>query len=117
MEIEIHSNPNCLPLDLMVFDTIDAPQKILGLKDRWFEEDELFDVVGVYEGGTFGPCFAQKINDSGEGIAYLIYGGPWGIRMKPHAQNSESWDLKNSHQRGYSHRIYGHISDIRFAIS
>ncbi len=45
------------------------------------------------------PALARKVEDSGEGICTLVYGGVWGLRLKdpdcPHP-----WLLDDIHQWG-----------------
>ena len=43
------------------------------------------DVVGwsSAEGGSACPALSVPVEDSGAGIATLVYGGDWGIRLTP----------------------------------
>lgn len=45
------------------------------------------------------PAFARPVEESGQGVAHLIYGGIWGIRLKPVALD-EDWDLSSPNQWG-----------------
>ena len=71
-------------------------------------------MVAVDAKGGFGTAYARKINDSGEGIAYLIYGGEWGIRLRPQSLRDEPWDFKNPHQWGEPYKVYGRKEDLIF---
>ena len=55
------------------------------------------------------PAFAQQVEDSGQGLAYLIYGGNWGVRLKP-VDLQEDWDLESPNQWGEAFLL---ISDPR----
>ena len=48
-----------------------------------------------------GPCpaYAIMVEDSGEGILMLVYGGDEGLRLQP-ADGSEEWDLEDANQWG-----------------
>lgn len=48
-----------------------------------------------------GPCdaFAVPVEDSGEGVVLLLYGGTQGIRLKD-MYNEEPWDLGSLRQWG-----------------
>lgn len=45
------------------------------------------------------PAFGVLVEDSGEGVLMLIYGGDEGIRLKP-AESPEEWDLSSTSQWG-----------------
>jgi len=78
-------------MDMRVFQGLERPRVVeqvrLELKTghpKWFE------VVGWTE--RSGPCiaYAQKIDDSGEGTAFLIHGGSAGLRLRP-AETKTPW--------------------------
>ena len=50
------------------------------------------------------PAFCQRIEDSGDAFAYLIFGGNGGIRLKP-ASDSDPWDTFNSAQLGETYFV------------
>lgn len=57
------------------------------------------DVIGVHKGNKLVPAMARKVEDSGEGICYLVYGGLWGIRLKDPACQDD-WSFEDAHQWG-----------------
>ena len=71
-------------------------------------EEALCWVVGWSDdpGQPLCPAFAQPVEDSGQGLAYLIYGGNWGIRLKP-VNLEENWDLYSSKQWGEAFLLIG----------
>lgn len=99
MYLIIEENENCSP-DERVFATIGS-QKVIkkveiekpGKGSQWYE------VAGVHENGKFQEALAQQVEDSSDGIAWLIFGGSWGIRFRPDG-NNEDWSLKNPNQWG-----------------
>ena len=113
MLIEIQKNPNCAFSDQYFFNEIEPPKKVRGIKVSVAGEDQECAVTGVDENGRFVLAVASKITDSGEGFAYIIYGGTWGLRLRPKEFSNEAWDLKNRHQWGEPFKIYGE-ADILF---
>ena len=112
MEITIDPNPNCSESGQFVFNEIGNPDPIDAILATTHEGEQRCDVVAVHPGGVFGPAMVRRVQDSGEGVAYLIYGGLWGIRLRPSAYGLEPWDLKNTRQWGEAFKIYGSLNDI-----
>lgn len=110
--IDVEPNPNCEAIT-MVFREIEPPRRIMKLKvyddrgERWCR------VTGLDSDGRSSPAYAQKVEDSGEGVAYLIYGGAWGLRFKPD-DSRESWDLEDPDAWGEAYKVYGDPDDILF---
>lgn len=99
VEVEVSQSANC-PMSLTrVFDAMKTPVPVSRVMASSPEdEDQMCDVIGW---SSSGPCAAYTalVEDSGEGIARLVYGGDEGIRLKP-AGFEEPWDLDNPHQWG-----------------
>ena len=53
------------------------------------------------DGGTPAAAFAVQIEDSSAGSAYLVYGGDYGVRLKP-AESDAAWDTSSPNQWGDS---------------
>ena len=98
-EVDVVAEGNS-PLDLnRVFSLLSEPQPITKLITASpLGEDIWCDVVGWNEDGP-GVAYAVEAEDSGEGVILLIYGGPWGIRLRPEG-NPEEWDLTSASQWG-----------------
>lgn len=60
------------------------------------------------------PAYAQLVEDSGSGLAYLVYGGLYGLRFKP-AAIEEPWDLASPHQWGEAYLLLADERDLRYA--
>jgi hypothetical protein len=60
------------------------------------------------------PAYAQRIEDSGAGLAYLVYGGIYGLRFQPIAVEI-AWNLENPHQWGETHLSLSSERDLRYA--
>lgn len=114
MRLEVHDNPNCAGIGEAVFVETGSPRLIKGIRAAVGRADAVCAVAGVGEGGAFGPAYACKVEDSGEGTAFLIFGGAWGIRIKPWDPD-EAWDLSNPRQWGEAYKVYGSEEDIFYA--
>src|SRR3990172_1867022 len=123
MILNIDENPNCEPVETMRFKTVGPPRQIIQVKiydDN--EEGTPCWITGWSDDPRQPRCpaYAQKVEDSGDGEAYLIYGGPWGLRLKPVSSlgknqserstqapdsNDAEWSLANPQQWGESFLI------------
>ena len=115
MQIEVETNPNCAGSEQFVFRELEPSRAIKGIRVSDRGKEIACDVVGVAKGGLFVGAFAAKIADSGAGYAFIIYGGDWGIRLRPDAYSDEAWDFSNKHQWGEPFKIYGDEEDILYA--
>jgi hypothetical protein len=53
----------------------------------------------------------RKVEDSGVGVAYLIYGGLWGIRLCP-ADDARPWRFDDATQWGEPYLLLTDATDI-----
>ena len=95
MLIMIEENPNCEAVDNRLFQE-HAPARAITHVRR---EGVWCPVTGLEEGMSPSPAFAQKVEDSGDGSCYLIFGGGWGLRLK-RAESPDPWTLENPAQWG-----------------
>ncbi|MGH7197820.1 MAG: hypothetical protein ACREH5_03665 [Candidatus Omnitrophota bacterium] len=108
----MEDNPNCRGGGQFVFRELEPARLIQGIKVTERGKEISCTVTGVEKDGKFVPAYAAKIADSGAGFAYLIYGGAWGIRIRPGSYAAEAWDLSNKHQWGEPFKIYGSEEDL-----
>ncbi len=100
VEVDVEESGNC-PLSVTrMFDAMEDPvgvTKVVASDPSG--EDRLCHVTGW--SGASGPCpaYAALVEDSGEGVAILVYGGDQGIRLKP-VESPEPWDLNSADQWG-----------------
>ncbi|GKS60395.1 hypothetical protein YTPLAS18_39220 [Nitrospira sp.] len=59
------------------------------------------------------PAYAQLVEDSGAGLAYLVYGGLYGLRFKP-IEIDESWSLQSLNQWGEAYLLLADERDLRY---
>lgn len=117
MFLEVESSENFESSLFLRFKDVGPAKPLLQVKlyDR-SPRGEWCDVVGWTDDEIQPHCsaLAQPVEDSGAGIAYLIFGGNCGIRMK-FAKIKEPWSLESSSQWGESHLLLADLSDIKFA--
>jgi len=114
MQIEVEDSLNCGPTEQFVYRELGEIRAIRGILAEDRGQEVALDVTGVSKGGGWVPARCVKIADSGAGFAYLIFGGEWGIRLKP-AWHKASWDLSDPKQWGEPFKIYGNEKDILYA--
>ncbi|MEW6325112.1 MAG: hypothetical protein AB1515_06970 [Nitrospirota bacterium] len=114
MLVLIEANENCAEGGSWRFNALEPPRPVarVRLYDR-SAQGEWFQVVGWTgrpERPT-SPAVAQKIDDSGQGVAYLVTGGDQGLRLKP-AGSAEPWSVDNPRQWGAPYLIVASPRDL-----
>lgn len=113
--IDIPPNPNCASVDTRIFPAVSSAQPVSQVRlARQAEEASWHDVTGWTSTGTPCPAMIQKVDDSGEGVAFLLHGGEAGLRLKP-AGRSTAWRLDDAAQWGEPYLIVSDLSDIHIA--
>ena len=100
MYLIIEENPNCLP-DERVFPNHGEKRAVkrLHLSPPGSDAAVWCDVAAVNAPGTFQQAFAQRVDDSSDGTAWLVFGGEWGLRFKPLTPPT-AWSLEEKTQWG-----------------
>lgn len=124
MRIEVEENPNCGGTDEFQYRELGEVRPIKAIRalesaitasaDPSFGErgkTVVLEVVGVAKDGAWEDARCVKVADSGAGFAFLIFGGSWGLRLKPEWHKA-SWDLSDPKQWGEPFKIYGSEEDI-----
>ena len=116
MFVEVEDNPNCESSVFLRFKEVGPVRRISHVKI--FERTsrgEWCSVVGWCEDADqpVCPAVAQKVEDSGAGFAILIFGGSWGLRLKPES-SQDDWDLENREQWGEAYLTIGDERDVRY---
>ncbi len=114
MQLEIEPNPNCRGKDVFIFDDLSPEKQVRWIKILRGGEEIRAEVTGVDSNGKFVEAFARKVSDSGAGFGYLIYGGSWGIRLRPERFRDQPWDLSSTHQWGEPYMLYAEEGDIEY---
>ena len=105
--IEVEDSENCDYMPMQVYEPQAEPSPIARV--RLEEPDRphgIYDVTGWSDehGGSPTPALYAPISDSGQARAHLIYGGDYGVRLKP-AEIDEAWDIASPNQFGEPYLI------------
>ena len=117
MIVEVESSENCADGFFARFKEAGPARHVTHV--RLYERDpagEWYDVTGWSDDAEMPSCpaYAQRVEDSGSGLAYLVYGGIYGLRFKP-AAIEEAWSLESAHQWGETHLSLSSERDLRYA--
>ena len=111
--LEIPDNPNCEPVDLRVFEDLDAPRRVTHVRlEREPGRPVWHEVVGWTADGSRRPALVQKVSDSGNGTALLVYGGEAGLRLRVEGDASP-WGLDQPEQWGIPFLLMDGAEDVR----
>ena len=90
----------------MIFRDISLPRELYCIKSPVNGEEQPVQITGWdAESNTSCPAYACKVEESGDGVALLIYGGSGGVRMKS-LEDETQWDTGSSSQWGDTHLVY-----------
>lgn len=117
MFVEVESNPNCESSLFARFKESGPARRVV--KVRTFErkaEGEWCWITGWTDDPDHPRCsaYAQLVEDSGSGLTFVVFGGLWGIRLKPVVLD-EDWSLESTHQWGEPYLALADQKDIHYA--
>jgi hypothetical protein len=115
--VEVESNDNC-EADVFARFKEAGPARAVQ-QVRLFDRNpagEWYWVTGWSDYAEAPACqaYAQVVEDSGAGTAYLVYGGIFGLRFKP-VNLDEPWSLESRHQWGEAYLSLASDRDLRYA--
>ena len=115
MTLEIPPNPNCEAVELRVFHDLEPPRPVVQVRIErpGRQAPGWCSVTGWTQAGHPTTAQARKVDDSGEGIVWLVTGGDAGLRLQP-VGRQRSWRLEEPHQWGSPFLLLGDPTDIRF---
>jgi hypothetical protein len=99
--LDVEDNPNCAGRDPMRYRELGPvyPLAKVRIFDRR-DEGEWCRVTAVGPGReSWRPAGVRRVEDSGVGTAYLVFGGEWGIRLCP-IESQGPWNLEDRTQWG-----------------
>jgi hypothetical protein len=115
--VEVESNKNCEDSVFARFKEIGHTRPINQVKlyDR-NPAGEWYWITGWSDNEQTPACpaYAQLVEDSGAGLAHLVYGGVSGLRFKP-INIEEAWNLESPHQWGEAYLSLASDRDLRYA--
>lgn len=114
--VEVESNENCETGVFVRFKEAGAARPVLQVRlyDRTAAGEWCW-VTGWNDNATTPVCpaYAQLVEDSGAGLAYLVYGGLYGVRLNP-IRLDEPWSLTNPNQWGEPYLLLSSDRDLRY---
>jgi hypothetical protein len=112
--VEVEANDNSLMSADQVYRSIGEPFLIKQVRIYEGEpEGKLCNIVGwsSEDGGRPVQVYAVQIEDSSQGVAYLVYGSDWGVRLAP-AESTSRWSIHDPDQTGETHLVMADLEDI-----
>jgi hypothetical protein len=112
--VEVEPNDNTPMSANLAFKNLSEPFAVARV--RLFEgqpEGRVYAITGWQSAadGSPGPVYAVQVEDSGSGAAFLIYGGDWGVRLRPAASEGD-WSTEDAEQFGETHLVLADRDDI-----
>lgn len=116
MFIDVENNPNFEGSYFVRFNELGPARVLTHVKSyERLSRGEWCEVTGWGDDTEHPlcPAYAQKVEDSGAGTTYVIFGGNWGIRLRPEG-HMEEWNLYDDAQWGEGYLSIGEERDLRF---
>ena len=104
--LEIESNPNVERNFDMIYRDVSPIRELYCIKYNIDGKEQPVQITG-WDADTNTPCsaYACKVEESGDGVALLIYGGSGGVRMKL-LEDETKWNTQSTEQWGDTHLVY-----------
>jgi hypothetical protein len=115
--VEVESNENCESSFFARFKEVGPARPVFQV--RLYERNPAGEWCWVTgwsdnEQTPACPAYAQLVEDSGSGLAHLVYGGLYGLRFRP-IHLDEPWSLASPHQWGEAYLSLADTRDLRYA--
>jgi len=107
MIVSVDDNPNCPGCGVMRFESRSLARRVARVDIGHGAPNR---VTGWGPDGP-EPARARRIADSGDGLGWLVSGGPWGVRVAP---DDAPWDVHNAHQEGFPYLVVPERDDLVF---
>ena len=112
--VDVEENDNCGYVPMLVFEARGEPATVD--KVRLFEPDRphgVYEVTGWSSdgGGTTCDAVYVPVSDSGSAESHLVYGGDWGVRLRPEHSDA-AWDTMNQEQWGEALLMLSDAADV-----
>lgn len=115
--IDIEDNENCGYFPIQLFETQSKPKTSSSIiVPEVPGRDGEYEVVGWCDENGGSPCEATAVivGDSGSGQALMIYGGEFGVRLRPSGATSQ-WSLEAADQFGEPYLLLPTTTQLRIS--
>ena len=112
--IQVENNDNSLMSADQVYKNLSEPFPVVGVRIYEGEPGGTACAVTGWSSENDGSpveAYAVQVEDSSEGSAYVLYGGDWGVRLRP-AESGDPWSLDNPKQSGETHLVLADREDL-----
>ncbi len=115
MFVDVEAGPNIDRYFSMLFRELEPPREVVSLQYLLNGEEVPVRVTG-WDHETNQPCpaCACKVEESGDGVALLIFGGTGGLRFK-HWEDDRPWDPRAEGQWSETHLVYPRNAPVVYA--
>ena len=109
--VEVEPNANCPMAASQVYKNLGEPFRVGAV--RIYEGEPEGRLCAVTGWSAEGPAqaYAVRVEDSSAGAAFVVYGGDWGVRLRPAASDTP-WSLDDAEQWGETHLVLADAEDI-----
>ncbi len=117
MIVEVEPNENCDSSFFARFKEAGPARPVVQVRlSERNPSGEWYWVTGWSDNAKAPVCqaYAQLVEDSGSGLAYVVFGGIYGLRLRP-ITLEEPWSLQSSHQWGEAYLSLADVRDVRYA--
>jgi hypothetical protein len=110
-EIRVDPNDNCPMAAQQVYKNAGDPVRIARVRIYEGQPTAIeYEVTGWSSAGPV-DAYAVQVEDSSAGQAFLVYGGEWGLRLRP-VESGPDWDLGAADQFGETHLVLADLADV-----
>jgi len=112
--VEVEANANTPMSASQVYKNLGDPFPVTAVRIYEGEPEATRYAVTAWSsagGGSAAPAYAVQVEDSSEGSAYVVYGGDWGVRLRP-AGSDAAWSIDDNAQFGETHLVLADREDI-----
>jgi hypothetical protein len=112
--VDVEPNDNTPMMAQQVYKNLGLPLRVAAVRIYEGEpEGRLYSITGWSSEGGGSPvsAYAVQVEDSSAGAAYLVYGGDWGVRLRP-VNSDAPWGFDDPDQSGETHLVLASLDDI-----
>jgi hypothetical protein len=113
--VEVEPNDNTPMIAQQVYKNLGLPFSVSHVRIyNGVPGGRLCSIVGWTSaaGGPLTRAYAVKVDDSSAGSAFLVYGGDWGVRLRP-ADSDAPWSIEDPDQWGETQLLLPDESDLQ----